>query len=100
MYTASNTTVLYSGADRAVLLDVLFMVSGISRTPTTVSLLRGGGLLSRTTHAPVVGGGHRGKSSNRMSGGCFFFIISFMISRQGQRKSVRVNISCFCLDVT
>lgn len=53
MYTASIISALYSGAARACRLDVLFMASAISRTPMTVSLLRGGVLLSKTTHAPV-----------------------------------------------
>lgn len=54
MYTASITRGLSSVAARDCLLDELFVISAISRTPTIVSLLRGGVLLSKTTHVPVM----------------------------------------------
>ncbi|KAG7219449.1 hypothetical protein INR49_009283 [Caranx melampygus] len=57
MYTASIVTEMNS-VDRLFLLEELLMVSGISRTPFTVSLLRAGVLLSRTTHFPVIGQKH------------------------------------------
>lgn len=62
MYTASIVTEMNS-VDRLLLLDEVFMVSGISRTPLTVSLLRAGVLLSRTTHFPVIGQRHTGERS-------------------------------------
>lgn len=54
MYMASITTWVVSGAARVRLLDELFVIYAISRTPTIVSLLRGGVLLSKTTHVPVM----------------------------------------------
>lgn len=54
MYMAFITRGLISGAARACLRDELFVISAISRTPTIVSLLRGGVLLSMTTHAPLM----------------------------------------------
>lgn len=54
MYMAFITRGLISGAARVCLLDELFFISAISRTPITVSLFRGSVLLSKTTHAPMM----------------------------------------------
>lgn len=54
MYTALITTELYCVVDRACLLGESLVVSGISRTPMTVSLLRIGVLLSKTIHFPSI----------------------------------------------
>lgn len=54
MYTAFITTGVVSGAARVRLLDEPFAISAISRTPTIVSLLRGGVLPSKTTHVPIM----------------------------------------------